>query len=169
MQGLRHPVTVKPHVVQKSLQRTVANTPGSQLVPQDNSQRFFAHVAALLKPIALGTQGQHAFVPEEMVIVTEPPAHKRQLTVEPAGSEAGGNQGPIPMTFLGVAIMEPRITGGVYIAAFKSFRLAIFACLLMIDSSNAGIFIKMNGEVIAISCNYTKKYVTYITMIRHTG
>ena len=111
MHGVWHPDTVKPQLLQKSLQRTVANTPGAQLVPQESSQRALLHRFTLSNPVAPGTHGQHAFVPEEIVMVTVPPAHKLQSCVEPTGS-VGGTHGPIPITVRGVATIEPRMTGG---------------------------------------------------------
>ena len=51
VQGILHPVTVKPQVLQKSLQRTCCNTPGAQLVPQESSQRFRLQIATW-SPIA---------------------------------------------------------------------------------------------------------------------
>ncbi len=104
--GFLHPAGVNPQSLQNCLHLIFAITPGGQFVPQDNLQRCFAHFLALYFT-APRIHGQQALVPDEMIIVTEPPPVKLQTLVAPIA----------PITVRGVATIEPSMTGGIYTEA----------------------------------------------------
>lgn len=101
LQAFLQPTGVMPQFLQKSLHLSVAIMPGGQLVPQDLRHCDSLHFTGSYL-VAPGIHGQQALVPDDMVMVTVVPFVIVQVLASPIA----------PITVRGVAIIEPRITGG---------------------------------------------------------
>jgi hypothetical protein len=109
--GFLQPAGVKPQVLQNFLHFILAKTPGGQFTPHESWHCFLPHFFTLYF-VEPGTHGQQALVPDEITMVTVPPPVSLQTLVAPIA----------PITVRGVAVIEPRITGGAYTTALSSLR-----------------------------------------------